>query len=170
MHRKADVGDRALAQPRHEIEAHRGGERQDSDEQQQIFEPAGDVARGAARCEALVDDQLEGIGHARRRRSGDQQRQRRDGDVAGIVERKAPHHPQVPDRATARTVGSGGHCRSLTARPRSLKCRPPAATVFHTFAALPVLQCNIGLSATQSALTLVVSPRPNSRFDALRRL
>ena len=65
MHRKADVGDSALAKPRDEVEADRGGERHDSDQEQQIFKPAGDVAGGTGTGgEAFVDDQLEGVGDA----------------------------------------------------------------------------------------------------------
>ena len=49
VHREADVGDDALAEPGDEIEARRGGERHDDDQHQQIFEPARDVA-GLARA------------------------------------------------------------------------------------------------------------------------
>ena len=81
VHREADVGDDALAEPGDEIEAARGGERQHDDEHQQIFEPAGDLAGVAARGEAAVDDQLEGVGDAERRGGGDQQRERGGGDM-----------------------------------------------------------------------------------------
>ena len=63
VHGEADVGDDPLAEPADEIEAHRGGERHDQHQEQQILEPAGDIA--AAR-KAAVDDQLEGD-RARRR-------------------------------------------------------------------------------------------------------
>jgi hypothetical protein len=49
VHGEADVGDGALAEPRDEIEADRGGERHDDHQQQQIFEPAGDIAAGGRR-------------------------------------------------------------------------------------------------------------------------
>ena len=44
LHREADVGDGALAEPGDEIEADRGRERQHDDEHQQILEPAGEIA------------------------------------------------------------------------------------------------------------------------------
>ena len=61
MNGKADVGDDPLAEPADEIEADRGGQRHHQHQEQQILEPAGDIA---AAGEAAVDDQLEGVGHA----------------------------------------------------------------------------------------------------------
>ncbi len=68
MHREADVGDRPLAEPRDEIKTDRCSEGHHADEHEQIFEPARDVACAArAWGEPFVDDQLERIGHTRRR-------------------------------------------------------------------------------------------------------
>ena len=54
VHGEADVGDGALAEPGDEIETDRGRERHDADEQQEIFEPARDVAaRAGARARSL---------------------------------------------------------------------------------------------------------------------
>ncbi len=44
LHRLADVGDHPLAEPGDEIEAAGGRDRQHPDDQQQIFEPAADIA------------------------------------------------------------------------------------------------------------------------------
>ena len=49
LHRDADVGDDALAQPRDEIEADRGRERQHDDDQQQIVELSCATVAAAAR-------------------------------------------------------------------------------------------------------------------------
>ena len=108
MHREADVGDRPLAEPGDEIETDRGRERHHADEQQEIFEPARDIACGArAVREAFVDDQLERIGHARRRAGGElAKRARRSRYGQGNAQRKAPDHPQVRiERPLGRLVG-----------------------------------------------------------------
>ena len=99
VHGQPDVGDDPLADPRDEIEADGGGERHRQHQHQQIFEPAADVATAR---EAFVDDQLEGIGHARRRRRRDQQ-----GDAGGeqlprVMQRLAPHHAEAGKAALAR--------------------------------------------------------------------
>ena len=66
VHREPNVGDRSLAQPGYTIISDRRRNRENADEEQQIFEPARDVARGAgAMREAFVDDQLERVRDAR---------------------------------------------------------------------------------------------------------
>ena len=70
VHREADVGDDALAEPGDEVEARRGGDRHDHHQDEEVLEPRRDVA---AAPEAAVDDQLEGIRHARGRRRCDEQ-------------------------------------------------------------------------------------------------
>ena len=130
--READVGDGALAEPRHEVEAHRGRERHDRDQEQQIFEPAGDVGAVArSGCEALVDDQLEGIRNARGCPCRDQQRNRGDGDVPGVSRRESPDHAQAFEGSAFRAAGRGGHGRSLTVWLRRLNCRSAAFALQH---------------------------------------
>ena len=120
MHGEADVRDGALAEPGHEEIADGRGDRHHAHQHQQILKPARDIAR-AAGGEAFVDDQLERVGNARRRRGGDEQGDRRDRDLPGVVEREPPHHPQVPDGAALRAVGEVCHCqRQLAARGRRL--------------------------------------------------
>ncbi len=72
LHLAAKVGNGALAQPRHEIEAETGGDRQHHDDHQQILERLGhrSAADRAAR-EAAVDDLLEAIRDGERRRRTD---------------------------------------------------------------------------------------------------
>ena len=81
------------------------------------------LGRGGAVAKAFVDDQLEAIGHCRPRARGNQQRERSNGDVQGIVKREAPHHAQAAERAPFGPVWTGCHGKSLTAAPRSLKWR-----------------------------------------------
>ena len=89
VHGEADVGDRSLAQPGHEIKADCSGDSQDADQQEQIFEPARDIAGGSGTVrKAFVDDQLERVGDAGSRCGGDQQRERSDCDMAGIASAK----------------------------------------------------------------------------------
>ena len=97
----ANVGDDAFAEPGHEIEAQRAGDREHQHDQQQIFEPAADVA---AAHEPLVDHQAEAVGDGQRRGGGDDERQQRAGDPAGIAAREAPQHRQTAERGP-RAVG-----------------------------------------------------------------
>ena len=88
-----------------------------ADEQQQIFEPARDIAGGAgAGREAFVDDQLECVGDARRRARRDQQRQSGDRDMRPG---SAAAKPQTIRRfLIERPLGRlrrGGHGRSRLA-------------------------------------------------------
>ena len=119
MNREANVGDGALAEPRDEVEARGGGERHDADEQEQIFEPAGDP-RGARGAEALVDDQFEGPRHARGGGSGNDEGQSGERDPTGVVAGKAPDHAETGNAAAAGARWRGGHAARLAGRGRGL--------------------------------------------------
>ena len=98
VNREADVGDGPLAQPRDEIKAHRGRQRHHRDQQQEVFEPAGEAAgRAVVGGEALVDDQLEGIGDARRGRRGEHEGDGGDRDMPRVADREPPDHAQASE-------------------------------------------------------------------------
>jgi hypothetical protein len=99
LHRQADVGDDALAQPGHGIEPYRRAQRQDDDNYQQVLEPAADVARIATAREAAVDDQAKARRDRQGRRGRHQQRQGCGQHPAGIGHCRSPDHPERAEAA-----------------------------------------------------------------------
>ena len=105
LHRLADVGDGAFAQPADEIEAQRGGERQRQDDAVEQAEMRRDVA--AAGDKAAVDHFLELPGDRQRRERGDAERDRGDDQLQRVGAGIMPDHPQAAELA----AGFGGGFR-----------------------------------------------------------
>ncbi len=80
----AEVGDDALAEPADEIEADAGGDALDEDDRQQAEEVWGDRRRRRAGLEAPVDDQPQPGRDGDGRHRGDEQRDQRGREMAGI--------------------------------------------------------------------------------------
>ena len=103
LHRDADVGDGAFAEPRHEVEADRGRDREDDDEAEQIVEDMVDMRDVAGAVgEAAVDHRLDAPRCRERRRRRDEQRHQRDRELERIARGVAPHHCQAGELSPAR--------------------------------------------------------------------
>ena len=135
LHRNADVGDRPLAQPGDEIEAHRGGDRQHDDDHQQILERLADRRlAGPAGAEAAVDHPLEAVGDGERRRRRQAQEEQGRGNLLWISRRRPPDELQVAD-ARSRLVGGPRHRPALAAPTGALNSPIAAAALQHGYCA-----------------------------------
>ena len=137
LHRDPQVGDGALADPRHEVEAQRGRQRQHDDDHQQILEglrrPLG--ACRAVAAEAAVDDPLEAIRDGQRRRRGQAEEEQRGRDLlADSCRRRAR---SASDCRSCRALLSWvpAMAAALAARPTRLKS--PAHACCSAASALP---------------------------------
>ena len=92
LHLAADIRDHAFPQPADKIEPQRGANGQNTDDQQQISEPAPDFIGVAARGKTIIDDQLEPGRDRQRRTRSDQQRDKGHGHLARIFGRFCPDH------------------------------------------------------------------------------
>lgn len=112
LHRLADVGDGAFAEPADEIEAQRSRQRQRNDDGVKQPEMRGDVA--AARDEAAVDHFLELPGDCECRERRNAKRDRGDRELQRVAAGIVPHHAQTAELAAGSgfrggLVGLAGH-------------------------------------------------------------
>ncbi len=108
----AQVGDDALADPADVVEAHTRRHALHRDDAEQRPEIGRDDRRVGAGMKALVDDQLQPLGHRQRRAGGDDQGNQRQRQVARILPDEAPQQlepAELPRRRRGVLGGGDGH-------------------------------------------------------------